>query len=132
MDRQWDIFPRLLYKPEVSPSLSRTCSWDIQGLRMDCVGPLGPTAHTPLSRACKSVPVNRMGKRLDGHVWPACVSLPRVCLSQLLLGVKKGVQLPLLVNKSLKRWWGGVASSHLGVGALPAVSQPYLKDEGEG
>lgn len=73
MDGQWDIFPRFLYKPEVFPSTPRDLGWTVWA-------PLGPTTHTPHSRAFKSILVSRMGKCLDGHSWPACVSLPRICL----------------------------------------------------
>lgn len=34
-----------------------------------------------------------------------CVPTQDLSVSLFLLGVKKGVQLPLLVNKSLERWW---------------------------
>lgn len=41
MHGQWDIFPGFLCKPEVFPSLSKTCSWDTQGLGVGFVGLFG-------------------------------------------------------------------------------------------
>lgn len=107
-------FPGFLYKPEICPSLNRTSSWDTQALGAGHLGPFG--THYPLftyilGKAFKSVSANKMGRHLDGCAWQACVSLPRVCPSAS-LGDKRGVQLPLLVNKSLEHMVGRVASSH--------------------
>lgn len=52
-----------------------------------------------------------MDRHLGGYAWQACV-LAQDLSVLLLLGDKKGVQLPLLVNKSLKHVVGRVASSY--------------------
>lgn len=53
-----------------------------------------------------------MGGHLGGYAWQACVLAQDLSVPLLLLGDKKGVQLPLLVNKSLKHVVGRVASSY--------------------
>lgn len=68
---------------------------------------LGPAAHMPLSKAYESTPVNRMVRCLAS----LCVPAQGLIVPLLLLGVKKGVQLSLLVNKSLERWWEGLPGS---------------------